>query len=123
MLLTTTQGNLLGKILVACDVAQPVLARKIAGFSVDRGHYCGAVRAYYHGIEGIQEGVNEVFFTKKNLPGYLWVFPVNETQANVGFGMLSKTISEKSVRLTSAFFEVIEEFPELKSRFSNAQIL
>jgi len=123
VLLTTTQGNLSGKILVACDGAQSILARKLAGFSVDRDHYCGAVRAYYQGIEGIQEGVNEVFFSKKNLPGYFWVFPVNETQANVGFGMLSKTISEKSVRLTSAFFEVIEEFPELKSRFSNARIL
>lgn len=112
-----------GKILVACDGAQSIVAKKLAHFTLNRNHYCGAVRVYFSDIEGSDTHLNECFFSKNMMPGYFWLFPVSENTYNVGFGMLSHSISKKKINLEKALFEVIDEFPELKRRFKNASML
>ncbi|MCH8331103.1 MAG: FAD-dependent monooxygenase [Bacteroidetes bacterium] len=39
------------KILIGCDGAHSVLAKKLANFTVEKDHYCGAVRAYYKNVK------------------------------------------------------------------------
>jgi len=121
--LNTHNNNFTASIVVGCDGAHSFIAKKMAGFSVDRNHYSGAVRFYCTNIKTNNFNTNEVFFSKKYMPGYFWIFPIAENQFNIGFGMLSKTISEKKVNLTKAIFEVIDEFPELKERFKEVNII
>ena len=120
--LTTTKGIFKASIVICCDGAQSLLAKKLAGFQVDKKHYGAAVRAYFEmkGEKGPK--LNEVFFSKKYPQGYLWIFPVSETMYNVGFGSLSHMIAKKKINLTNALFEIINEFPELKERFSTAEL-
>lgn len=112
-----------GKIVVACDGAHSIIAKKLAHFTLDRNHFCGAVRVYYSDIDGCDPELNECFFSKKMMPGYFWLFPVSENLYNVGFGMLSRSISKRKINLEKALFEVIEEFPELSKRFKNATMV
>ncbi len=110
-----------GKIVVACDGAHSIIAKKLAGFTMDRNHFCGAVRIYFRDIDGSDPARNEFFFSRKMMPGYFWLFPVADNLYNVGFGMLSKTISKRKINLEKALFDVIDEFPELKRRFVHAK--
>jgi flavin-dependent dehydrogenase len=57
------------------------------------------------------------------LPGYLWIFPLPNGQANVGAGMLSASISAKKVNLKESMLKAIEKSPVLKERFKNAELI
>jgi flavin-dependent dehydrogenase len=78
------------------------------------------VRVYYSGIQGLQDDRNEVFFDRRYLPSYLWVFPVPGGLANVGFGMLSAEIARRKVNVRQAFYDFIKQVPELSLRFAKA---
>jgi len=116
----TNKGLFKAKILIACDGAQSLLAKKLIQFTLKKNNYSAAVRVYFKDIKDLKEGCNEVFFSKKFKLGYFWIFPIDAHTANVGFGMLSSVISKKSIGLQSALYEVIDEFPELKERFAKA---
>ncbi len=113
--------RLCSKIVIGCDGAQSVVAKQLAGFKVDLKHYSGAVRAYYTGIEGIKnQHYIEVHLVKNFLPGYFWIFPIDEKSANVGFGMLSEDIGRRRINLKSAFNEIVHSSPGIAERFANA---
>jgi geranylgeranyl reductase family protein len=108
------------KVIVGCDGAHSVVAKKLAGFKVDRKHYSGAIRQYYQNIKGLTGNALEVYFLKGYLPGYFWIFPLNNREANVGFGMLSSTIAEKKIDLKKCMQQIIHEIPEVAERFKDA---
>jgi flavin-dependent dehydrogenase len=95
VLLKTSTGNFSTDIIVGCDGAHSLLAKKLAGFTVNKYHYAGAVRAYHSNITGSTPNLNEIFFSEKAYPGYFWLFPLPDNSFNIGFGMLSKAIAEK----------------------------
>ncbi len=115
--------QLKAKVLLGCDGAHSIVAKKMAGFKVDRKHYSGAVRQYYRNVEGLEGNALEVYFLKGYLPGYFWIFPLSNNEANVGFGMLSETIADKKVDLKRSLEEIINKIPEVRDRFKNAQPL
>jgi len=121
--LTTDKGMFKGNIVVACDGAHSVIARKIQKNSIDRNHHSSAVRAYFKGVQTIEKDCIEFYFTKKFIPSYFWIFSVNKTDWNVGFIKMPSPFSKKNLNLREAFFEVIEETPELKSRFKDATMI
>ena len=65
----------------------------------------------------------ELHFIQDFLPGYLWVFPLPNGEANVGVGMLSSVVSKKKINLRQRLTEMLETHPALKSRFSGAERL
>lgn len=108
------------KLLIGADGAQSVTAKKLAGRSIDRSNHVGSVRTYYSNVTGLSPDTTEVYFDKKYLPSYMWVFPLPDNTANVGFGMLSETIAKKKINLKELFHKIIEETPQLKKRLSSA---
>ncbi|MCB9232536.1 MAG: geranylgeranyl reductase family protein [Bacteroidia bacterium] len=123
IVLETSQGTFSGRVLIACDGANSVAARQLAGLQVDPDHHCGAVRAYYQGVTFPKENTLEVYFLKGYLPGYFWIFPLENGLANVGFGMLTRTISERKINLKQSIEAILEEFPSLKERFIKAELV
>ncbi len=118
---TTNNGQIFtSKIIVGCDGAHSIVAKKLAGFKVDRQHYSAATRQYYSNIKGIETNTLEVYFLKGFLPGYFWIFPLSNNQANVGFGMLSSTIANKKIDLKQCMHQIITQIPEVADRFANA---
>ena len=109
------------KLIVACDGAHSIVAKKFTGFVPSWKNYSGAVRAYYEGISGMQEGIIEIHLDNRFMPGYFWIFPLNQHEANVGFGMLSSDVRKKKIDLKIALDEIITQSPTLSRRFLNAK--
>ncbi len=120
---TNTGDQYTASVIVGCDGAHSVVAKKLAGFKVDRKHYSGATRQYYRNIKGLEGNALEVYFLKGYLPGYFWIFPLSDNEANVGFGMLSSTIADKKIDLKKCMHEIINEIPEVAERFKDATAL
>jgi len=120
ILQTTEHGSAECGLVIACDGAHSVVAKSLAGFVPDWKHYSGAVRAYYDGILGMEKGMIEIHLDKRFMPGYFWIFPLSESEANVGFGMLSSELRKNKIDLKSALEEIIRGSPKLAFRFAKA---
>ena len=103
------------KLLLVANGAQSAFARQIGGHQLEPDHHCAGLRAYYQGVTGLsKDNFIELHFIKEFLPGYLWVFPLPNGQANVGVGMLSKTVSQKKINLRQRLIEILETHPALR---------
>ena len=108
-------------MLLAADGAQSFLNKKLTENVVEKDHFCAGVRQYYSNVKNFHpENHIELHFYKEILPGYLWVFPLAENQANVGLGMLSSVVSKKKMNLKTELAKLLETQPELKERFKDA---
>lgn len=110
-----------GRLIIGADGANSVVARQLAARRVDPLHHCGAVRAYFRDVQGIDEGRIEAFLLKDYLPGYFWIFPLPNGIYNVGFGMLSKDIAAKRINLRDSFLRIIREDSKVQSLFQAAE--
>jgi len=63
-----------------------------------------ALRAYLTGLKGLDDHL-EIYLDRELLPGYAWIFPVDEGMSNVGAGIkiTGMTVREGSQRLRAAF--------------------
>jgi len=110
------------KLLISAEGDRALVAKKYGGYKMEHQHHCAGLRVYYDGVAGLDEnGYIELHFVKESLPGYFWVFPLPNGQANVGIGMLSKYVIKKKVNLKKVMLKVIES-PKFKERFQNAKI-
>lgn len=116
--------KLSASLVIGCDGAHSVVAKKLAGFRVDHRHYSGAVRAYYKHVAGtLGSEMLEIHLVKGFLPGYFWIFPLAGDHCNVGFGMLSSDIKEKKIDLKAALKKIIQSSPALSERFARAELV
>lgn len=122
-LVKTNHQTFQGKLIIGADGANGVCAKILANFSIDRNHHCAAVRAYYQNVQDIEKGTNEFYLLKDYVPGYLWIFPLSNNTANVGFGMLSQKISTEKFNLRKVLKKIVAEHPVLKKRFEKALLL
>ena len=112
------------RMLIAADGAHSAFSRKVAGLEKDFRHHAGAVRAYYANVENLsKENFIELHFIHSITPGYFWIFPLPNGQANVGLGMRSDILRQRKVNLRKTLQEVIEEHPVLRKRFQNARLI
>ncbi len=119
----TSEGKELefrAKAVVGADGAGSVVARKVGLVNEDDAHQCAALRAYFENVEGCTDKI-ELHFVKEALPGYFWVFPLPDKQANVGIGMIVRDMKKKKVNLKQVMDEVITKNPLFKERFKNAK--
>lgn len=111
------------KLVIGADGARSKTAEHFVGRITDKQHHSAAIRAYYSGVEGFTDNFIELHFLKDLLPGYLWVFPLPNGEANVGLGMRSDEIAKNKVNLRARLEDVLKNHPEFKSRFANATLV
>jgi geranylgeranyl reductase family protein len=81
------------------------------------------LRSYYKGVTQMHpEHFIELHFLKEILPGYLWIFPLPNGDANVGIGMDSDLVRKKKINLREVLQHAITTHPNIKDRFTNAEI-
>ncbi|MFT4685745.1 MAG: geranylgeranyl reductase family protein [Neolewinella sp.] len=120
-LVTLDNGEQLSaRLIIGADGAHSIVARKYTDTKLDRNHHCAAVRAYYRGVEGIGHDRLTVYFLKDYMPGYFWIFPLEDGLFNAGFGMLSRQVSENRIDLRNSLDQIIQEDPQVKQHFENA---
>jgi flavin-dependent dehydrogenase len=104
--------------------AQSTFARQIGGHQLEADHHCAGLRAYYRGVKDLSpHNFIELHFDKALLPGYFWIFPLPNGEANVGLGMLTAAVAKKKVNLRALFQELIAQHPNLKDRFAEAEMI
>jgi geranylgeranyl reductase family protein len=112
------------RLLLVANGAQSEFARKVAGHALEPNHHCAGLRTYYQNVSGLSpDNFIELHFIKEFLPGYLWIFPLPNGQANVGVGMLSQTVADRKINLRQRLDEILSTHPALAPRFAGAERL
>ena len=108
-------------LVLGCDGFNSVVARRAGLYEHDSGHWVVALRRYYGNVAGLTDQI-ELHFVDEVLPGYFWIFPLENGQANVGIGMLHKYLKARDVNLKKTLERVIAR-PPFAERFSSARPL
>ncbi|MBI4044253.1 MAG: geranylgeranyl reductase family protein [Candidatus Diapherotrites archaeon] len=108
------------KIVVGADGAHSPVASALGVNKVENEHYCTAVRAYYEGIGGLTDKI-EIHFIDEVMPGYFWIFPLENGMANVGVGMLFSDLKKRNINLKHAMHNAMHNNALFKKRFANAK--
>jgi len=111
-----------GRMVIGADSVNSVVAREMRGAEVDPKHTCIAYRAYYSGISGM-EGKLEIHFVKSIMPGYFWIFPMENGIANVGVGMVMEDMKRHGTDLGKAMDDILKNNPLFKERFAKAKMV
>ncbi len=112
------------KIIVGADGDHSVVLKSLGQRQINREHYAGGLRQYWKGISNVLPDNYVELYLPKTLPlAYLWIFPLPNGEANVGCGLLSNLIAEKSVNLKDLMHTIITKDPVMSYRFKNAEPL
>ena len=110
------------KMLVGADGDHSIVLKHVGERKVQREHYAAAVRQYWKGVEGMHDKkLIEIYFPASLPFSYFWIFPLNNKEANIGYGMASNYVAKKNINVRQAFEELIKTDPYMAHRFKNAQ--
>lgn len=124
IIITTDKKKFKTKVIVGADGANSIVARKLNNHKVEKDHHCAGLRQYYENVSGFHPNdYIELHFCEDVLPGYFWIFPLPNNQANVGLAMLSSEVSRKKVNLKQKLTEIIQHHPGIAPRFIDAKPL
>jgi len=124
IVITSQEKQFQAKMIIGADGANSVVNNLLAKKIKDKYQYCMGLRQYHENVSGFHSGnFIELHFYKELLPGYFWIFPLPDNQANVGIGMLAHSIRKKKVNLQKKMEELIANHPNLKERFKVPQRL
>ena len=88
------------KLLVVANGANNYFSRHISNIPIEKNHCCAGLRAYYKNVSGMDhENFIEIHFYKDFIPGYFWIFPLPNGEANVGVGMRSDVVGKNKINL------------------------
>jgi len=120
----TDQQTFHTKTVIGADGAHSILNKRLTNNKLEKNHYSAGLRQYYENVSGFQnKEYIELHFYKDILPGYFWIFPMDNNRANIGIGMLSSEISKRRINLRKKLAEIIETHPNVKDRFKHAKPL
>ena len=112
--------ELKAKLVLGADGVLSVVARKFGLVNNPPEHNISALRIYYKNVKGLTDRL-ELHLVDKLIPGYFWIFPLPNNEANVGLGMIINDMQEKKVNLKQAVLDEIKNNPLFKDRFAEAQ--
>ncbi|MBI4529967.1 MAG: geranylgeranyl reductase family protein [Candidatus Latescibacteria bacterium] len=110
-----------GRIVLGADGFRSIVSRKTGMYKHEPRHWVVALRCYYQNVKGLTDQI-ELHYLDEVLPGYFWVFPLENGYANVGIGMLYEYIKRRNVNLRDALHVAIHS-PRFRDRFVEAQAL
>ncbi len=119
-----TTHSLDAAFVVGAEGDRSLVAKKLAGHKMHPRHYAAGLRVYYENVADMHpQNFIELHFLKEVLPGYLWIFPLPNNQANVGIGLLKSRMKEKNINLRQLMRGALENHDGLRERFKNARPL
>ena len=110
-----------GRIVLGADGYNSLVARKTGLYRHDPRHWVVALRQYYRNVGGLSDQI-ELHYVDEVIPGYFWIFPLEDGCANVGIGMLHQYIKERKVDLRQILKAAIDS-PAFRGRFTDAEPL
>ena len=115
------EREITARVVIGADGFSSVVARKLGLYDHDPKHMIVATRAYYKNVSGLNTAI-ELHYVEDVLPGYFWIFPLEDNLANVGIGLVHKVLKEKGIKLKDAHEKAVAS-DYFKERFANAELL
>ncbi|MFQ6675012.1 MAG: NAD(P)/FAD-dependent oxidoreductase [Fidelibacterota bacterium] len=109
------------RLVLGADGFRSVVARKTGLYDHDPRHWVVALRCYYRNVDGLSDQI-ELHYLEEIIPGYFWIFPLENGQANVGIGMVHEIMKRRKVNLKEALRWAIHRGP-FAERFSRSEPL
>ncbi len=110
-----------GRVVLGADGFNSVVARRAGLYRHEPGHWVVALRCYYQNVGGLTDRI-ELHFIDEALPGYFWIFPLEDGCANVGIGMRHDYLKRRGGDLRAALQAAIRS-PHFRGRFAGAKAL
>ncbi|WP_169719420.1 NAD(P)/FAD-dependent oxidoreductase [Olivibacter sitiensis] len=107
------------QLLIAADGEQGISHKYIGSKTVKAPLI--AARAYFKGVGGIDKRLIEVHFLKKSIPGYVWLFPLEDDRVNVGLILPRTLVKEKEIHVRQFLTRLLQEDPLFAERFAQAR--
>ncbi|MFZ0389335.1 MAG: NAD(P)/FAD-dependent oxidoreductase [Calditrichia bacterium] len=108
------------KVVIAADGYKSAVARELGQYAYNSRHMLVALRAYFKNVKGMSDFI-EIHFVKSALPGYFWIFPLDNGMANVGIGMRHLDIKKHNIDLQQVLRDTIRS-PQFAPRFAEARL-
>ncbi|VVB52126.1 Digeranylgeranylglycerophospholipid reductase [uncultured archaeon] len=115
------QASFSANVVVGADGYNSVVGREMGLRNADLKHVIAATRQYFSGVSGLSGNI-ELHFVDEALPGYFWIFPLEDGKANVGVGMTQASMQKKKVNLKKLHEEMVGH-PRFAGRFKDAKPL
>jgi geranylgeranyl reductase family protein len=111
--------ELRGNVVLGADGFNSIIARKLDLYSHDPEHLVVALRCYYKGVKGLTDQI-ELHYVDEVIPGYFWIFPLEDDYANIGIGMLHEYIKGGNIDLKVTLKNAMNS-DAFKARFADAE--
>jgi len=108
-------------LLLGADGDHSAVLHHLGQRKIDRRHYAASLRQYWRGVEGIHPlNLIEIYFPPGLPMSYFYIFPLQNGEANVGYGMVSQVVAQGGHKLREEFARLIQRDPIMSPRFRNA---
>lgn len=108
-------------LVIGADGYKSIVLRKLGHYKHEADHICVALRQYHRNVGGLTDQI-ELHYVDEVIPGYFWIFPLEDGYANVGIGMLHRHMKDYKVDLKAALQAAIDS-PAFRGRFAEAEVL
>jgi menaquinone-9 beta-reductase len=109
------------RLLIGADGGSSAVARILRGSAPPRRDRFIASRAYFANINGPEDRL-DLYFNGSAFPGYYWLFPTGNGEANVGLGIALETVPGHSETPALMLQRLIRDDPALSARLRNARL-
>jgi geranylgeranyl reductase family protein len=113
--------TLRSRLLIGADGSSSTVARVMRGSLPPRQDRMIAARSYFTNVEGPQDQL-EVYVNSGCFPGYCWLFPTGNGEANVGLGVPLETLPSYEETPAVMLSRFLRHDPALVARLSNANM-
>lgn len=107
--------QLAARLLLGADGSNSMVARALRGTMPPSQDRIMAVRAYFEYVGGPADQA-DICFSSDSFPGYYWLFPCGDGQANVGIGQVVSTYPRADPNLRELLLRLIAEDNSMRHR-------
>ncbi|MBW3582085.1 MAG: geranylgeranyl reductase family protein [Euryarchaeota archaeon] len=107
------------KVVVGAGGALCPVGRTVGAYERDPAHWVAAIRVYWKDVKDVDDNI-EIHFVDDIIPGYFWIFPLENGLANVGIGMREDYVKKDKKDLKELLDRCIHDNPLFVERFAGA---
>jgi geranylgeranyl reductase family protein len=109
------------RLLIGADGSSSTVARLMRGSAPPRRDRFIASRAYFANVEGPDDQL-DLYFDRGCYPGFYWLFPTGNGEANVGLGMALETWPAHNLTPATMLRRLMRDDAALAARLRNARL-
>src|ERR1700724_1146071 len=109
------------RLLIGADGSSSTVARLMRGSAPPRRDRFIASRAYFDNVEG-PDDLLDLYFDRNCYPGFYWLFPTGNGEANVGLGLALETWPAHNLTPAAMLCRLMRDDAALAARLRNARL-